>query len=63
MTDSTQTTAHPGWDWDGFRKCWSRGTDRIYLVQGEFVISSHDTWLPGSFLTFDAAVKGFSNGE
>lgn len=56
-------TTRPGWDWDAFRKCWGRGADRIYPVNGEFVISSNDTWLPGSFPTFDAAVKGFANDQ
>lgn len=54
---------HPGWTWDSFRKCWSRGPDRVYPVEAEFVISSHGTWLPGSFPTFDDAVKGFGNAE
>lgn len=59
--ESTTQTTPPGWEWNGFRKCWERGADKIYAVEEGFVIASGDVWLPGSFATFENAEEAIND--
>lgn len=49
------------WKWEFFTRCWMRGADKIYPAGDGYIIASHDTWLPGSFPTFEEAAEALDN--